>query len=209
MKGFYFYRADKIRVKHLEQQLNHHWLILFNQLVALRRTTRGSMLSGFLQMWWQNEGWRCESHLRLYRVRQEAADFPHSLLDLLFSGILLQDFIDVGDSRLAHLTVTSNLEAGLIQNSWKTSPKFTDQMFAPCLTQKLGSFIDGQSMTDLRAPSTGKHQYYYSLFDRRPTTIMTSSQSAPRCKLCYSQQQQQQNINSACIAFTCWLKTYG
>lgn len=57
-------------------------------------------------------------HLGLHGVWQEAADFPHSFLNLGFCRILLQDAVDVRDSHLTNLTVATNIEARPVQGSW-------------------------------------------------------------------------------------------
>lgn len=56
-------------------------------------------------------------HLSLHGVWQEAAHFPHSLLNLGFSRILLQDAVNVRHGGLANLTVATDNEASLVQCS--------------------------------------------------------------------------------------------
>lgn len=57
-------------------------------------------------------------HLGLHGVWQEAADFPHSFLNLGFCRIFLQDAVDVRDNHLTNLTVATNIKARPVQGSW-------------------------------------------------------------------------------------------
>lgn len=70
-------------------------------------------------------------HLSLERVRQEAAYFPHSLLNLCLCSILLQNAIDVGDGHLAHLAVATSLKASLVECSWEESEQKA-VLLTPC-----------------------------------------------------------------------------
>lgn len=57
-------------------------------------------------------------YLLPHRVRQEAAHFPHGLLNLLFCAVLLQELVNVGHCHLAHFAVGAAFEARLIESNW-------------------------------------------------------------------------------------------
>lgn len=62
-------------------------------------------------------------HLGLHRIGQEAANFPHSLLNLCLRRILLQYFINVRHSCLANAAVVTSLETCLVEGNWKELAK--------------------------------------------------------------------------------------
>lgn len=62
-------------------------------------------------------------YLLLHRVWQEAAHLPYSLLNLFFSGIFLQEFVNVGHGHLAHFAVGAGFEARLIESNWRGKKK--------------------------------------------------------------------------------------
>lgn len=108
------YHAHKVWVHHLQQQLDKEWLILLHQLVTLETQTwaLNTILSET----------RCRRpppnpHRSLHGVWQEPAYFPHSLLNLGFSRIFLQDAVNVDHGGLANLTVATDIEASLVQCS--------------------------------------------------------------------------------------------
>lgn len=53
-------------------------------------------------------------HLGPQRFWQEAAYFPHSLLNLGFCSIFLQDAVNVRHSHLTNVTVATDLKACLV-----------------------------------------------------------------------------------------------
>lgn len=106
------YHAHEVWVQHLQQQLDHHWLVLLHQLIALVTQKQAWALNTPpSQKSYPSSG----PYLAPHGVWQEAAYFLHSLLNLGFCGILLQDAINVDHSGLTNLTVAPDLKAGLVQ----------------------------------------------------------------------------------------------
>lgn len=111
------YRAHKVWVKHLEQELDQNRLVLFDQLVTLLGEGGWLKVNPRFKTWLKVKAG--STHLSLVGVRQEAADLLHGLLDLCLRGIFLQNSIDVTDGHFAHLAVAAGLKAGPIQGNWK------------------------------------------------------------------------------------------
>lgn len=108
------YHAHEVWVQHLQQQLDEHWLILLHQLITL--VTQKSW--GSIQDC-QRRGAQLSAgpHLSPHRVGQEAAYSPHSLLNLGFCRVFLQDAVDVCHRGLTNLAVPADLKARLLQCS--------------------------------------------------------------------------------------------